>query len=88
MKKIGIGYERYKAGIGHEFARQALEQDVSLIDKMKFIHENDLNIPEYAFNWWAHLSLIYYKRQHCNKKEVNCPLHKNDIQLNEECLQK
>lgn len=83
-----LGYPKQKSGIGHEFARLLLEDDVSRIDKKQFIKENNLNITEESFNWWAHLSLIYYKRQHCNKKDTDCSLHNNGINLKETCLEK
>lgn len=83
-----LGYPKQKSGIGHEVARLLLEDDVSRIDKKQFIKENNLNITEESFNWWAHLSLIYYKRQHCNKKDTDCSLHNNGINLKETCLEK
>lgn len=83
-----IGYEKQKSGIGHEYARKTLEKDVSKIDKKKFIEETGLKINEEDFNWWAHLSLIYYKRKHCNKKDKTCPLHNDELSLKEECLER
>ena len=81
-----LGYEKQKSGIGHEYARKKLEKEVAVIDKKKFINENGLNINENAFNWWAHLSLIYYKRKYCNKKNKQCPLHSDEVHIKEECL--
>lgn len=83
-----LGYKKQKSGIGHEYARQSLEKDVAIINKRKFIDQNGLNINEKEFNWWAHLSLIYYKRKYCNKKNQLCPLHTKEIQINEECLER
>lgn len=83
-----LGYEKQKSGIGHEYARKELEKDVAVIDKKKFIDENELNIDENAFNWWAHLSLIYYKRKYCNKKNQYCPLHSDGVHIEEECLER
>lgn len=83
-----LGYEKQKSGIGHEYARKELEKDVAVIDKKKFIEENGLDINENAFNWWAHLSLIYYKRKYCNKKDQHCPLHNEDIYIEEKCLKR
>lgn len=83
-----LGYEKQKSGIGHEYARKELEKDVAFIDKKKFIEENGLDISENAFNWWAHLSLIYYKRKYCNKKNQHCPLHSDEIHIEEECLER
>ena len=81
-----LGYEKQKSGIGHEYARKELEKDVASIEKKKFIDKNGLGIDENAFNWWAHLSLIYYKRKYCNKKDLNCPLHNKDVHIEEKCL--
>ena len=82
-----IGYDKQKQGVGHEIARLLLEEDVNSIDKKEFIKNNGLNINEEEFNWWAHLSLIYYKRQHCNKKDAECPLHEiKNYEIREECL--
>jgi endonuclease III len=73
-----LGYPKQKEGRGHELARKLLEQDVTKIDKPQFIRNNNLNISENEFNWWAHLSLIYYKRAFCNKKNPQMCIF-NDI---------
>jgi len=83
-----LGYPKQKEGYGHELARKILEQDVSQIDKQQFIRNNNLEITVDEFNWWAHLSLIYYKRAFCNKKDLDrCILNDTkELKLKHICM--
>ena len=83
-----IGYPKQKAGYGHEIARKLLEKDIGQINKLNFIENNKMNITAYQFNWWAHLSLIYYKRACCNKKKLTACTIKGvkGLKLNHTCI--
>lgn len=84
-----LGYPRQKTGYGHEIARNLLEKDIGEIDKGQFIEEHNLKIKGDQFNWWAHLSLIYYKRAYCNKANIAvCPLYLSGLSLNRCCVNK
>jgi len=83
-----LGYLKQKDGYGHELARKLLEQDINQIHKLKFIKDNSLEITKDEFNWWAHLSMIYYKRAFCNKKNPDtCVLNGiKSLKLNHTCI--
>lgn len=68
-----LGFEYQKKACGNEVLRKKLTAITKEIKKdylryTKLDYLNELN-----FYWWVHLSLIYYKRLYCNKKDIsNC----------------
>lgn len=78
-----IGFDIASGALGHEIARLELERLVCDVNLKPLIEKNgysELNIPcDKPLTWWAHLVLIYFKRNFCNKhKPDECPL-KNAI---------
>lgn len=82
-----LGFARVNGSYGHEKMRLELTELISVMTKeylsitnLKFLNENN-------FYWWAHLSLIYYKRFYCNKKNTqNCIFHQNGIKVCHKCM--
>lgn len=92
-----LHFKKYKTSIGHEHLRKEITT-IILEEKSYLISEIKTNYPYFYNNinengddgliWWAHLTMIYYKRKYCNKKAGNnCPLAKNNYCINKTCLQ-
>lgn len=66
-----LGFESNKTAYGHEIMRKELTNAVTEIagDYLKDTKLEYLNARN--FYWWVHLSLIYYKRIYCNRKDSN-----------------
>jgi endonuclease III len=85
-----MGFNCAKGAIGHEISRIELEELVHSMDLWSLIDKNGYNklkIPDNKpLTWWAHLVLIYYKRNFCNKhKSEICPLRKEVNKINQKC---
>lgn len=66
-----LGFGSYRSAFGHEMMRMELTNVATEIacDYLKYTKLDYLNTQN--FYWWIHLSLIYYKRIYCNKKDIN-----------------